>query len=142
MTTATKTRTATATAAADNSGAYKAVLASWPSKFAGPKPTAADFAFAHALGARVGTKTAIALAMYARPNGASQAQVINVNGGPYLNKMRAAIEAGQAAREPVPANAQGHTVYKLTLPAKAKASKPRKAKAKAKAAKPEAAATA
>lgn len=132
-TTSASTRTATAATEGNALGHYKAILAGWPTKFAGPKPTSANFAFAHSLGARPGTKTAVALAMYARDNGASQAQVINVNGGPYLNKMRAVIEAGHASRMPVPANAQGHTVYRLALPvkakAKAKATKPRKAKA-------------
>lgn len=145
-TTKTATRTATVAATGNAADHYAAVLKNWPVKFAGPKPTTADFANAHALGVRPGTKTAVALAMYMRTDGASQAQVINVNGGPYLNAMRAAIEAGHATRQPVPANASGHTVYKLTLPTK-KASKA-KAKAKpakrkpAKPAKPETAATA
>lgn len=139
----TETRTATLTATGNAAAPYAAQLKAWPVKFAGPKPTAENFAFAHSLGARPGTKTAVALAMYARTDGASQAQVININGGPYLNKMRAAIEAGHAARMPVPTNAQGHTVYKLALPAKGKGKATGKGKGKARAtAKPRKPATA
>lgn len=133
-TTKTATRTATVAATGNAIAHYAAVLKNWPVKFAGPKPSNADFTNAHALGVRPGTKTAVALAMYMRPDGASQAQVINVNGGPYLNAMRAAIEAGHATRQPVAANASGHTVYKLALPIKGKAAN--KGKAKGKAAKP------
>lgn len=140
MTSKTNTTSRTATVAADANplGHYSAALKAWPVKYAGPKPTADNFKAAHTLGARPGTKTAMAVAMYLRSDGATQAQIINVNGGAYLNKMRAAIEAGQATRVPMSATPQGHTVYKLALgKAKpAKPAKPAKAASKAKPAKP------
>lgn len=139
--TTTARRTLTNTSADGGMGAYKDLLASWPTKYAGPKPTAANFAAAHSLGPKPGTKTAVALAMYFRDGGADQGQVVVINKGPYLNAARAAVAAGQAIAVAMPAN-DGHKVYKLALPTKkvskpkAKASKPRKA-----ASKPEANAT-
>lgn len=128
----TKTNTTTRTAANVNAanplGFYADTLKGWNSKYAGAKPTADQFKTAHQLGARPGTKTAVAIAMYLRDNGATQGQVFVVNGGPYLNKMRALIEAGHAVRVPMSADASGHTVYKLALPTKkaSKAKTPRK----------------
>jgi hypothetical protein len=130
--TTTKTATATATAGLE---AYADKLATWPVEVAGPKPAAANFKAAHALGARVGTKVALALAMYMRPKGATQGQVFNVVGSPQLNKMRAAIAAGHAKRVDMPRDGNGHMVYKLALPEKAasKATGKRKAAGKGKA---------
>ncbi len=112
------TRTAANINAANPLGFYTTVLKGWQTKHAGAKPTAEHFKLAHAMGARPGTKTAVAIAMYLRDNGATQGQVFVVNGGPYLNKMRALIEAGHAVRVPMSADASGHTVYKLALPTK------------------------
>lgn len=127
----TATRTATTTKAGNVLDWYRDTLKAWPVKVAGSKPTAAAFETAHALGAKPGTKTAVAIAMYLRPEGATQGQVFNVNGGPYLNKMRALLATKAATRVPMNANEQGHTVYKLALPAKAatKAKAARKPKA-------------
>lgn len=126
------TKAATRTKATADTGNpltyYADKLKAWPTKYAGAKPTAEQFKAAHALGAKPGTKTAMAVAMYLRPGGATQGQVFNINGGPYLNKMRAIIEAGAAKREPMPQTAEGHTVYKLAL-AKPKAKATRKPKA-------------
>lgn len=130
--TTTKTATATVTAGLE---AYATTLANWPVDVAGPVPSAANFKAAHALGARVGTKVALALAMYMRPKGATQGQVFNVVGSPQLNKMRAAIAAGHAKRVDLPRDGRGHVVYKLALPEKAasKAASARKGKGKGKA---------
>jgi len=143
--TTTKATTRTATATGNALDWYRDTLKGWPTKFAGKAPTAQQFETAHALGAKPGTKTAIAIAMYLRPEGATQSQVTVVNNGPYLNKMRALIAAKQAVRLPV-SPVDGHTVYKLALPSKtavkaaSKAAGKRKAAPKAKAnAAPEAA---
>lgn len=129
-TTRTTTRAAEATATGNPLAHYTAQLKAWPVKYAGNKPTADNFKVAHMLGARPGTKTAVAIAMMLRDSGATQPQVINLNGGAYLNKARELVAAGHAQRVPMPATAEGHTVYKLALPvAKAKAKAPRKAKA-------------
>lgn len=134
--TATKTNARTATATDNvNLAPYSIWLKAWQVKASGAKPTAENFAFAHALGCKPGSKTAMAVAMYHRPDGASQPQVVSVVGGPYLNKMREAVQAGHAARVPVPSNALGHTVYKLALPSKA-ARKPKAATKAAGKAKP------
>lgn len=129
MTKATKTATATATATTAPANVldwYRDSLNAWHAKTMGPKPTAAQFEAAHGLGARPGTDAAMAVAMYLRDGGATQAQVVVVTNGPRLNKLRAIVAAGHATREPMPKNELGHMVYKLALP---KAKAPAKAKA-------------
>ena len=106
-----------------STGFYADYLKNWQAKACGAKPTAAEFEAAHAIGCKPGTKVAVANAMYFRQSGATQGQVICAVGGPQLNKMRAAVAAGLAARVATP-QAGKHTVYKLTL------SKPRKAAGK------------
>lgn len=131
----TTTKAATNTNAANDVLApYAPMLKGWAVKLMGEKPTAEHFAKAHAMGVRVGTKGAVALAMYFRAEGATQGEVTIVNGGPYLNVARQAVTKGLAARVEGPSRG-GHKVYRLALPvAKAKApSKPRKPRAKVKA---------
>lgn len=119
--------------------AYQNYLKGFSAKTTGPRPTAAEFAAAERFG-RPGNKVTLALAMYLRAGGATQAQVINAVGGQQLNKMRGLISRKLVKREAVPADGAGHTVYKISLTAKADkvaapqadkpARKPRKAKAK------------
>lgn len=115
------TKTTTRASVAINEGNplahYSATLKDWPVKFAGSKPTAEHFKTAHSLGARPGTKTAVAIAMYFRPEGATQGQVAVINDGAYLNKKRALVDAGHAVEVPMP-TVNGHKVYKLALPTK------------------------
>lgn len=127
----TTTRTVEHAATGNPLAAYSAVLKTWPAKYAGPKPTAEIFKAVHGLGAKPGSKTAMALAMYLRNAGATQAQVVVINNGPYLNKMRQLVDAGAVKREALPKNDEGHTVYKLTLTAKATAKRKPASKRKA-----------
>lgn len=84
----------------------------------GAPPSADHFNTAHGLGARIGSKVAMAIAMYLRPQGATQGQVVTVCGGPQLNKMRGLIEAGFLKRGNLPNNEAGHTVYHVELSAR------------------------
>lgn len=137
----------------DHTNAYANVLKGWQVKQLGPKPSEADFATVHLLGLRPG-KQALANAMALRADGVSAAQIVMATGAPQLNRMRGLIAAGVVKRPMVPANEQGHTVYKITLTPKGEsvvkrateaaekavvdggAVKPVKAKGKAKADKP------
>ena len=130
----TTTKAATNTNAANDVLApYAPMLKGWQVKLMGAKPEAKHFAKAHAMGVRVGTKGAVALAMYFRDEGATQGEVTIVNGGPYLNVARQAVTKGLAARVDGPSRG-GHKVYRLALPVAkpVKAKAPRKARAKAK----------
>lgn len=98
----------------DHTNAYANVLKGWQVKQLGPKPTEADFATIHLLGLRPG-KQALANAMALRADGVSAAQIVMATGAPQLNRMRGLIAAGVVKRPMVPANEQGHTVYKITL---------------------------
>lgn len=118
---------------------YTPLLKNWP-KSAGNKPTVEALTRIHELGARPGSKASIALAMYLRDTGATQAQVISVTGSPQLNKLRTLVQGGLAKRVNVPNDERGHTVYKVTLTGKkghpAKEAAPKK-QVKAKAKKPD-----
>lgn len=97
---------------------YGPMLKAWPTKLAGPKVTAQQLDTAHKLGARPG-KQALANAMYLRPEGATQSQVVAVCGAPQLNKMRGWRDADKVVRQvPMPKSAAGHTVYRIELTAK------------------------
>lgn len=95
-------------------GHYLQWMKAWP-KAAGPKVTENELNAIHALGARAGAKATLAAAMYTRKEGASQAQVIQVVGGPQLNVISRLVGAGQAEKLPAPKNEQGHTVYRIRL---------------------------
>jgi hypothetical protein len=131
--TTTTTTTATVTAslnAATVKQMYGDKLKGWSIKTHGDMPSPENFAAAHALGAKVGSKTALAIAMYLRDAGITQGQMANALGGPYLNKARDLVTAKLAVRVPMP-QVGGHTVYKLALPQpKATASKATKAASK------------
>lgn len=105
---------------------YAAMFKAWP-KAAGIKPTADALASVHALGLRPG-KQAMANAMYLRPEGASQAQVVMVCGAPQNNKRTELCAVKKVARlidltgKPCGAhstvrNEAGHTVYRIELTA-------------------------
>lgn len=113
--------------------AYAGFFKGWPTKIAGPKPSAAQLDVAAQLGARVPSKVGLALAMYQRPQGATQGQVIAACGGPQLNKLRGLITAGKVSRVSMPNDAAGHTVYKMVLKGRKTPAKAHKAKAKGKA---------
>jgi hypothetical protein len=119
MTTA-KTTTATVTVASLNAATVKQMygdkLKGWQVKTHGDQPTPENFATAHALGAKPGSKTALAIAMYLREQGITQGQMANALGGPFLNKARDLVSAKLAVRVPMP-QVNGHTVYKLAMPA-------------------------
>jgi hypothetical protein len=101
--------------------AYARFFRAWPVKVCGPKPTAAQFDLAAAACAKAGqrftdgSKVALALAMYARPGGATQAAIITACGGPQLNKLRGLIATGGAVKVAMPTNEAGHTVYRMAL---------------------------
>ena len=97
-------------------GWYGTYFKAWQVKLLGPKPTEAQLATIHGLGARPG-KQALANAMALRDCGVTGSQIVIACGAPQLNKMRGFITDGLLKREAVPA-AGTHTVYKLTLTAK------------------------
>jgi hypothetical protein len=101
---------------------YGDKLKGWRVPTMGAMPTPENFATAHALGAKPGSKTGLAIAMYLRDEGITQGQMANALGGPYLNKARDLVSAKLAERVPMP-QVNGHTVYKLALP-QPKAAKP------------------
>ena len=135
---------------------YDGMMKGWDVAKLGPKPTPAQLATIHGLGARPG-KQALANAMALRPKGVTGSQIVIATGAPQLNKMRGFVTDGLAKFEPMPFSPEGHKVYKLNLTPKgvtkaktgqaelaakaaakpAKAAKPRKPKA----VKPEAPAT-
>lgn len=126
-----------ATKPANVTAAYAPFFKAWHAPACGPKPTAEQLIAAEQYG-RPGMKATLALAMYLRDGGATNAQVVAAVGNPQNNKRRQLIQAGKlVARRDGPAtNEAGHTVYRVAL-ATAKAKAPRKAKP-AKPAKPEA----
>eukprot|EP00918_Siedleckia_nematoides_P062742 GHVU01136746.1.p1 GENE.GHVU01136746.1~~GHVU01136746.1.p1 ORF type:complete len:186 (-),score=25.95 GHVU01136746.1:907-1464(-) len=99
---------------------YRDLFKGWSSKVLGPQPTADQLAVMHGLGLRPG-KQALANAMALRADGVSGAQIVIACGAPQLNRMRGLIGAGVVKRDMVPANEQGHTVYKLHLTPKGEA---------------------
>ncbi len=84
-------------------------------KLADPAPTKAELALAEQF-ARKGTKAAFALAMYARPCGATDNQIRVALGGPQAVLRNRLVKAGKLAerREQV----DGRTCYRVSLPAK------------------------
>lgn len=104
-----------------NFEAYKPYFDQWP-KDAGPKPKQADLKQIHEAGiAKVGSKTALAVAMSLRERGVTQDQIKMVLGQPYRNKLTHLVATGICMREHV--NGGRPMVYKLVLrtnkPAKA-----------------------
>lgn len=101
-------------------GWYSTVLKGWQSKLLGPKVTAAELAAAHALGCRPG-KQALAMAMYLRPQGASDGQVKAAciiqwgSSGSHHNKRRDIVAAKFVRDVPTVNDAQGHKVYAIAL---------------------------
>lgn len=93
---------------------YKPLLAKWP-KEAGPKPTQKDLKLIDEAGiARLGSKTAVAVAMSLRPKGTTQDQIKKVLGNPYRNKLTHLVATGIARREHV--GGEGRLmVYKLHI---------------------------
>jgi hypothetical protein len=95
---------------------YGDVLNRWAGDRLGRKPTAVELNTVHMLGLRPG-KQALANAMYLRPAGATQGQVIQACGAPQLNRMRGLVADGLVKRVPMSA-AAGHTVYRIEITAK------------------------
>ena len=93
---------------------YAGSFKNWSIKALGPKPTADQLEAIHLLGLRPG-KQALANAMALRPEGVTNAQIIQACGNPQLNRMRGLIADKLVKREPVPMTGAGHTVYKLVL---------------------------
>lgn len=92
---------------------YRPLFANWP-KEAGPKPTQKDLKLIQQQGiARHGSKTAVAVAMSLRPNGATQEQIKKALGNPYRNKLTSLVVTGVARREHVEGGR--HMVYKLKI---------------------------
>ena len=103
-------------------GHYANYFKAWQVKLLGPKPTREQLDMVQkAAGAttRHG-KQVLASAMATRDCGVTGAQIVIACGAPQLNKMRGLVTDGLFKREAMPANAAGHTVYKLTLTAKGK----------------------
>jgi hypothetical protein len=94
---------------------YGPYLKQWQPTTMGAKPSPADLTAAHTLGARPGSKVALALAMYLRPAGATNLQVIMACGNPQNNKRRALIAAGLLKGEPMANNQANHVVYRVSL---------------------------
>lgn len=126
--TATKANTKAATKATTAMSAMAEAFKRWQAKAMGAKPATATVDAAGALLKRTGTGKHLALAMYMRPGGATQAEVIHATGDTQINCYYEAVRTGTLA--PVTDNAArgGHKVYALALPVK-KAKAPRKAKA-------------
>jgi len=93
---------------------YAGSFKNWSTKALGSKPTADQLEAIHLLGLRPG-KQALANAMALRPEGVTNAQIIQACGNPQLNRMRGLIADKLVKREPVPMTGAGHTVYKLVL---------------------------
>jgi len=93
---------------------YTGSFKNWSIKALGSKPTADQLEAIHLLGLRPG-KQALANAMALRPEGVTNAQIIQACGNPQLNRMRGLIADKLVKREPVPMTGAGHTVYKLVL---------------------------
>lgn len=119
-------------------------LTTWPVSLLGAQPTQAEFDFAHRYN-RPLTALAMAWAMYARPQGASDSVAAMAatlatgsNSPTHRTKADSKVKLGLVAREIIKA-ADGSTCYRLSLPGKPKAaskqasaSKPVTAKGKGK----------
>lgn len=94
----------------------------WPVKQCGPRPTAEQVAAAAATGIKQhGTGKHMALAMYMRPQGATQAEVLLATGDTQVNAYRDAVTSGYV--QPAVDGRGGHKAYALALPAKRKATR-------------------
>lgn len=98
---------------------FTATLKRWP-KAAGNKPVDANITAANAMVKRPNTGKAMGLAMYLRPEGATQPEVVTVTGDTQVNAFSAAWR-GKLAVAVDAGTRNGHKVYKLAL----KASKPK-----------------
>jgi hypothetical protein len=138
--TKTATRTRTATKAAKGKGkpanvnksvtaqsAMALALKGWQAKLSGAKPSQAIIDAAGALLKRTGTGKHLALAMYMRDGGATQAEVLLATGDTQINAFGDAVRSKVLAPVTTHPARGGHKVYALALPVK-RASKPRKAK--------------
>jgi hypothetical protein len=128
MAKATKTATRTLTATGTMADAFKR----WPTKLAGAKPSNEAVSTAASALKRHGTGKHLALAMYLRPEGATQPETVAACGDTNVNAYYDAVRGGHFKAVTLPTR-NGHKVYALALPAKA-TRKPRKAAGKAKAA--------
>jgi hypothetical protein len=99
---------------------FTAALKRWP-KASGNKPVDANVTAAAGMVKRPNTAKHMGLAMYLRPEGATQPEVITVTGDTQVNAFSAAWRGGMAVAVDA-GTRNGHKVYKLAL----KASKPRK----------------
>jgi hypothetical protein len=93
---------------------YSTTFKGWPTKQVGPKPTEAQLAAVHNLGARPG-KQAMAIAMGLRDCGVTGSQIVVICGAPQLNKMRGFVDDRLLRKVAVPHDAKGHVVYKLEV---------------------------
>lgn len=123
---ATKTKTTTRTLTA--TGTLTERMKGWQPKIMGAKPTADQVTTAAAALRRHGTGKHLALAMYLRPNGATQGEVVLACHDTNINAYYDAVRGGQFEPVTLP-NRGGHKVYALVLPKAKPARKPRKAKA-------------
>lgn len=111
----------------DHASHYRPALAHWP-KSAGERPSEASFATLHGLGLRPGAKHALAMAMYMRDDGATDAQVrqaaVKLGNSPVqgslFNYMRDYVAAGLFKREPM-APRDGKAVYRIVITARGEA---------------------
>jgi hypothetical protein len=133
---ATKTSTKTSTRAnakvVTPTGRMADSLKRWQAKLAGPKPTPEVLATAGSFLKRTGTAKHLALAMYLRPEGATQSETVAGTEDTQINAYYDAVRGKQLVAVTLPAR-NGHKVYALALP-KAKPAKAKRA-AKAKPAK-------
>lgn len=123
-----------------HSAPYRAALANWSTSKLGEKPTEAAFSVLHALGLRPGSKHSLAMALYMRTAGATDAQVRQAahkmtpdvaHQGSLFNYMRDYVKVYKLFDRDMTV-AKG--VYKITLNARGQADVDRKAKAQADAA--------
>ena len=96
---------------------YANFFKAWQAKLEGDKPTAEMLTAIHGLGCRPG-KQALAAAMTLRASGVTASQIVIVCGAPQNNKRTGLITDGLLKRVPMPATAEGHTVYKCEVTAK------------------------
>lgn len=93
---------------------YEAILKGWDSSKFGPKPTATHLKEIQKVGfARDGSKTAFALAMMLRENGATQVQIKEALGATYRNKANQLCLLGVARLKPK--KLDGTTSYRLEV---------------------------
>lgn len=111
--------------------AGQSVHHAWP-KAAGPVISEALLDAAATLISRHGTAKHLALAMYLRPEGATQPEVIMATGDTGNNAFTTARDLSKCGT-PAVEGRNGHKAYALALPAKRKATNTRKGAGKGKA---------